>query len=747
MAAKRVLVAALASAGALVAAALPSTVEPSLPVEAASPPAAPHAPEPRAAITRPAGSGSSWTVYHGDSIGTGVDTSGASFPFAVRAWASTPLDGQIFGEPLELNGLVYVATENDTVYALSAGTGQVVWSNHVGTPVPSSSLPCGDITPTVGITGTPVLDPSRNEIFAVADELKGGLPSHLLVGLNGATGAVELNQDVDPPGANTAAILQRTGLNLSDEQVVFGFGGNDGDCSTYHGWVVSVPETGGVPANYDVTGAAGEGRGAVWMGGAAPVVDQSGNVWVSTGNGNAGPGDSYDGSDSVIELSPQLIREQLFAPSTWAMQNSVDQDLGSSPPALLSDDTVLQAGKAQTAYELNQLQLGGVGGQLTSATVCPNGDVDGGEVIEGTVVYIPCQAGLEAVSVSSSPPGINVLWSSTDATAPPILAGGLLWALGGPAESVLFAVDPSTGRTEQQITVGANQNHFPTPSVGAGLLLVPTGSLVKAYKASAGPPPPPPPPPSNQSYWLVASDGGLFTFGSAPFEGSLGGTGLNAPVVGMAAMPDRRGYSLVAADGGVFCFGDAGFEGSMGGRHLDAPMVGMAVTPEMGGYWLVASDGGVFTFGHAGFQGSMGGQHLDAPIVGMAATPDGGGYWLVAADGGVFSFGDARYDGSMGGKHLDAPIVGMAATPDGGGYWLVAADGGVFSFGDARYDGSMGGKHLDAPVVGMAATPDGGGYWLAAADGGVFSFGDAGFNGSMGGRALNRPVVGLAAAG
>ena len=175
------------------------------------------------------------------------------------------------------------------------------------TPVSSSSLPCGDITPTVGITGTPVLDPRRNEIFAVADELKGGLPSHLLVGLNAATGAVELNQAVDPPGANTAAILQRTGLNLSDGQVVFGFGGNDGDCSIYHGWVVSVPETGGVSSGLrrDRRSGRRKGRGAGWEG-AAPVVDQSGNVWVSTGNGNAGPGDSYDGSDSVIELSPQL---------------------------------------------------------------------------------------------------------------------------------------------------------------------------------------------------------------------------------------------------------------------------------------------------------------------------------------------------------------------------------------------------------------------------------------------------------
>ena len=84
------------------------------------------------------------------------------------------------------------------------------------------------------------------------------------------------------------------------------------------------------------------------------------------------------------------------------------------------------------------------------------------------------------------------------------------------ADGTLFAVDPSTGRTVQRLTVGANQNHFPTPSVGAGLLLVPTTSQVMAYMASSGPPPPPPP--SNQSYWLVASDGGIFTFGSAPLR-------------------------------------------------------------------------------------------------------------------------------------------------------------------------------------------------------------------------------------
>ncbi len=303
-------------------------------------------------------SNGSWTVYHGDSLGRGVDKSGSSFSSVERAWTSPELHGQLYGEPLELDGTVYVATEHDTVYALSAASGQVVWSTHIGQPVSSNSLPCGDISPKVGITGTPVIDAARHEIFAVADETVDGVPSHHLVGLNTGTGTVELNQNVDPPGANTTAILQRTGLNLSDGSVVFGYGGNDGDCSTYHGWVVSVPETGGTATFFDVTSGADQGKGAVWMGGAAPVVDHSGNVWVSTGNGDAVPGDSYDGSDSVIELSPHLSRTQLFAPSNWATQNSRDQDLGSSPPALLSDGFALEAGKAQTAYEFEESGLG-----------------------------------------------------------------------------------------------------------------------------------------------------------------------------------------------------------------------------------------------------------------------------------------------------------------------------------------------------------------------------------------------------
>ncbi len=227
--------------------------------------------------------------------------------------------------------------------------------------------------------------------------------------------------------------------------------------------------------------------------------------------------------------------------------------------------------------------------------------------------------------------------------------------------------------------------------------------------------------PDGHGYWMVASDGGIFAFGDAPFYGSIGGTPLVRPVVGMASTPDGHGYWMVASDGGIFAFGDAPFYGSIGGTPLVRPVVGMASTPDGHGYWMVASDGGIFAFGDAPFYGSTGGMPLNQPIVGMATSPGGAGYWMVASDGGIFAFGDAPFHGSTGGMPLNQPIVGMATAPGGAGYWLVASDGGIFSFGRAHFWGSTGGLPLVAPIVGMAADGSGNGYWLGAADGGIFA--------------------------
>ncbi len=244
-------------------------------------------------------------------------------------------------------------------------------------------------------------------------------------------------------------------------------------------------------------------------------------------------------------------------------------------------------------------------------------------------------------------------------------------------------------------------------------------------------------------YRLAASDGGVFTFGSFGFYGSMGGKPLKAPVVGAESLPSGPGYWLVASDGGVFTFGAASFYGSAGGIKLDQPIVGMAATPDGRGYWLVASDGGVFTYGDATYYGSAAPIHLRQAIVSISPTPDGRGYYLVASDGGVFTYGDAKFNGSAGALRLKAPVVSSAITPDGGGYYLVASDGGVFTYGDAKFNGSAGALRLKAPVVGSEITPNGGGYYLVASDGGVFTYGNAVFYGSTGALNLVKPVVAI----
>jgi hypothetical protein len=201
----------------------------------------------------------------------------------------------------------------------------------------------------------------------------------------------------------------------------------------------------------------------------------------------------------------------------------------------------------------------------------------------------------------------------------------------------------------------------------------------------------------------------------------LTGHALNSPIIGITPIPSGAGYWLLGSDGGIFSFGSAAFHGSTGAITLNKPVVGMASSSDGNGYWLVASDGGVFSFGDALFHGSAGSLHLNAPIVGMAAAPDGGGYWLVASDGGIFTYGDAVFHGSTGALHLNAPVVGMASTPDGGGYWLVASDGGVFSFGDARFFGSDPGRGITSPAVGMVRSQDGG-YTVILSNGQVATY-------------------------
>jgi len=248
-------------------------------------------------------------------------------------------------------------------------------------------------------------------------------------------------------------------------------------------------------------------------------------------------------------------------------------------------------------------------------------------------------------------------------------------------------------------------------------------------------------------YWSTTADGSVYSFGGAPYLGSMGGKALAAPMIGMTPTPSRGGYWQLSSDGGIFSFGDAAFHGSTGAMKLNKPVVGMASTPSGRGYWLVASDGGIFSFGDARFAGSTGAMTLNQPIVGMAPTKTGRGYWLVAADGGVFAFGDARFLGSTGGSTM-SPIVDITPTPTGKGYWMLTRAGSVLPFGDAQWHGGSDriGFCAAPDVVRLTTTHTGDGYWVQAADGNVFAFGDAVDHGSpKRSGVVNRPAVDLAA--
>lgn len=425
----------------------------------------------------------SWSVYHDGPAGRGVAAGVSSVDTAARAWTSPTLDGQLYGEPLVLGDRVYVATEDDTVYALSAATGAIAWSARLGIPVPSGLLPCSNINPTVGITGTPVIDQVRHEIFVVADELKNGRPAHLLAGLNTASGQVELSQDVDPPGQAPADILQRTGLTLDDGRVYFGFGGNGEDCGTYRGRLASVPESGGTPRFFTVDAGPGESEGGIWMGGAAPAVDANGDLWVTTGNGSVpSHRHAYDDSDAVLELSPSLRLLQFFAPANWAVNNSDDLDM-TTEPVLLPDGQVIAAGKSLVVYLLNGRHLGGIGKQQAELGPVCGSNMDGGSADPGMTVYLPCLSGIIAVKATSSPPALHLLWNSGIGRGPPIMAGGLIWTIGQTGR--LYGLDPATGKIRQQAAVGTPANHFPTPGIGAGLMLVASAQNVIAFRTSA----------------------------------------------------------------------------------------------------------------------------------------------------------------------------------------------------------------------------------------------------------------------
>lgn len=296
---------------------------------------------------------------------------------------SYTVDGYVYAQPLLVSGLkvngtahnvVLVATENDSVYAFDAdsyGSGAPLWQVSL---LQSGETPItnGAIQPVLGVTSTPAIDSSSNTMYVVSTEASGGAGTFRLHALDITSGAekfggpVEINASV--PGTNsdskngvvylTTSCVQRTALLLEKGSVFIGFG------SCHSGWMLAydattLSQTGVFNMSPDLNGEGKfGGAGGVWMGGAGPAADDSGNVFISTGNG------PYDGTtafgESVMKFDSQLHLLDHFTPFDSNYMNCADADLAAGGVLLIPGSSeALAGGKTGKIYLLNAASLGG----------------------------------------------------------------------------------------------------------------------------------------------------------------------------------------------------------------------------------------------------------------------------------------------------------------------------------------------------------------------------------------------------
>ncbi len=381
------------------------------------------------------------------------------------------LDGAVYGEPLVVGRTVIVATENDTVYGLNAGNGKHRWRRHLGAPAPLSSLPCGDIDP-LGITGTPAYDAKTGSVFVVA-ETTGG--HHTLWALSAKNGHRRWHRSMDVlKNRERQAEQERSALLVANNRIITTYGGLDGDCANYVGYVTSTATSGtGATHHYAVP----TSREAGMWSPAGPVVGANGNVYVASGNGAELNG-KWDKSDSVTELTPtRLHRVAVFAPKTWPQDNQQDLDLGSSSPVPVNHRIVI-AGKRGTVYLLKP-SLGGVGSAIATATNC---QAFGGAAVASHTVLMPCkgQNAIRALKVGKH--SLKWSWTASGVYASPVIAGKKVYAADLNSGD-LVVLGLATGKVLQRLSAGSLP-HFPSETVDGGRVFVGTLDGVSTFKAS-----------------------------------------------------------------------------------------------------------------------------------------------------------------------------------------------------------------------------------------------------------------------
>jgi hypothetical protein len=304
---------------------------------------------------------------------------------------SYPVDGQLYAQPLylpnltiggQVHNVVFAATENDSVYAFDADQTSAVaplWKTSLlpsgATAVPISSVfNCGDLNPVIGITGTPVIDPSTNTMYVVAYSQEGGNLVYRLHALDVTTGLEKGTPIViqgSAPGTGAGSVggtisfdphtgRQRSALVLSGGKIYITFS-SFCDSGTYHGWIFSYNFNGSTfqQANaYDDTPAGSQG--GIWGGDGALATDDNGNFYFMDGNGsfNANTGGT-DVGDSFVRLNAQLQLQDYFTPFNQLCLDQGDVDLGSGGPLLLTGSNVLiGAGKEGRPYVISTTNMG-----------------------------------------------------------------------------------------------------------------------------------------------------------------------------------------------------------------------------------------------------------------------------------------------------------------------------------------------------------------------------------------------------
>lgn len=434
---------------------------------------------------------------------------------------NAPTTGSSYAQPLFLDGggtrgLVFVATEQNWVYAFDASTGVLFWKNRVGTPVPLRSLPCGNIDP-LGITGTPVIDlASRAILFDAMTTPDGGTTKrHLVFGLSIDDGGVRPGYPVDVAARladvgitfDPAIQNQRGALTILDGILYVPYGGHNGDCADYRGWVVGVPLAQPSPLQAWSTTARG---GGAWAPGG--VASDGSAIWVATGNTFGAS--VWSGGEAIVRLAPGPVFSGLpadyFAPPDWQMLDAGDVDIGGSGPVLfdvpgsLPSALAIALGKNGMAYLLDRANLGGVGPGVASAQVAGNEIINAAAAYRtptGTYVVfkgagLACPNGpgdLTAIAIDAgSPPAIRTAWcarqrgeGSPMVTTTDGHADALVWSVGAEGDGRLHGFDGSTGTTVfaggRPRDAMAGVKRFVTPIAAKGRIYVAGTSALYAF--------------------------------------------------------------------------------------------------------------------------------------------------------------------------------------------------------------------------------------------------------------------------